>query len=104
MVLCSECFYDEGLKLSAFQMGVEKDNHSLALLTIKAFNICKNNKIDKIDKVLENEKSIIEWLMSIYSDKKQRNLLTNFIEKINFTIFIILSIRDIINILHSVNY
>jgi hypothetical protein len=88
----------------AFQMGVEKDNHSLALLTIKAFNICKNNKIDKIDKVLENEKSIIEWLMSIYSNKKQRNLLTNFIEKINFTIFIILSIRDIINILHSVNY
>ena len=72
--------------------------------TIKAFNICKNNKIDKIDKVLENEKSIIEWLMSIYSDKKQRNLLTNFIEKINFTIFIILSIRDIINILYSVNY
>ena len=26
MVLCSECFYDEGLKLSAFQMGVENDN------------------------------------------------------------------------------
>ncbi|MDN5089475.1 hypothetical protein AB0W27_00265 [Aliarcobacter butzleri] len=26
MVLCSECFYDEGLKLSAFQMGVENEN------------------------------------------------------------------------------
>ena len=26
MVLCSECFYDEGLKLSAFQIGVENDN------------------------------------------------------------------------------
>ena len=26
MVLCSECFYDEGLKLSAFQMGVEDES------------------------------------------------------------------------------
>ncbi len=26
MVLYSECFYDEGLKLSAFQIGVENDN------------------------------------------------------------------------------
>ena len=26
MILCSECFYDEGLKLSAFQIGVENDN------------------------------------------------------------------------------
>lgn len=89
---------------NAFQMGIEKDNHSLALLTIKAFNICKTNKIDEIDKVLENEKSIIEWLMSIYSDKKQRDLLSNFIEKINFTIFSILSIKNIINTLCSVNY
>ncbi len=89
---------------NAFQMGIEKDNHSLALLTIKAFNICKTNKIEKIDKVLENEKSIIEWLMSIYSDKKQRNLLSDFIEKINFTIFFILSIQNIINMLYSINY
>lgn len=83
---------------AAFQMGVEKDNHSIALLTIKAFNLCKNNRIDKIDTVLNNDKNMIEWMMSIYTDCKQKNLLSNFIDKLYIVIFIVLNVSDILDI------
>lgn len=42
MILCSECFYDEGLKLSAFQMGLDND---------EACENCGNKTGRKLDKI-----------------------------------------------------
>ena len=70
---------------NAFQMGVEKDHHGLAILMIKAVNFCRKNAYKDIDKALESEQTMIDWMMAIYTNKKEKNnLLSSFIEQVTY--------------------
>ena len=68
---------------NAMKMGIEKDAHGVAILMIKAFNISRKNGYQEIDSILNDEKKTIDWLMAIYTDKKQSNMLSSFVKQLN---------------------
>ena len=66
----------------AVKIGVEKDHHGLAVLMIKAFHMARKSVFKELESVLENETKTIDWLMSIYLDKKASNMLPSFINQL----------------------
>lgn len=67
---------------NAIKMGVEKDHHGLAVLMIKAFHMARKSEFKELESVLENETRTIDWLMSIYLDKKENNMLPSFLKQL----------------------
>lgn len=68
---------------NAIKMGVEKDHHGIAVLMIKAFNIITKEANGELEVILKDEVNTIDWLMSVYLDKKQKNMLSSFVKQLN---------------------
>lgn len=65
---------------NAMKMGVEKDHHGLAVLMIKAFNIARKSEFKELENILVDETKTIDWLMSVYLERKEQNILPTFIK------------------------
>lgn len=68
---------------NAIKMGVEKDNHGIAVLMIKAFHFINKESNKDLEIILKDETKTIDWLMSVYLDKKQKNMLPSFIKQLS---------------------
>jgi len=68
---------------NAIKMGIEKDHHGIAVLMIKAFQMINNESNQDLESIIENETKIIDWLMSVYLERKQKNMLVSFIKKLS---------------------
>jgi hypothetical protein len=66
----------------ASRMGIEKDHHGLAVLMIKAFHIARKNDLKEIEDILSDERKTIDWMMSIYLEKRGNNMLPSFLKQL----------------------
>lgn len=67
---------------NAIKMGIEKDHHGLAVLMIKAFNMARRGEFKELEDILSDETKTIDWMMSIYLERRENNMLPIFLKQL----------------------
>jgi len=79
VTLPEEIIYLEN-EYRARMMGVEVDKHSVAMLTIRAFQFAKNMGSEKIYEIADDGKKIVDYLMEHYESYKKDNKVESFVK------------------------